>query len=171
MLLRSASWLGLGLVLLLVISDASAQFSFWHLPAKRTWSNTRDPKRYFEALGATTSAEDTSGLHKSASGEKGSSSEKPSWYYPFDFVVDFAMSNVNFSAVMATFETGRTTPETCTTCEYFMNTLKRNSGRYSSAALTAFLWAFCYVNQFTTTEVCKGLIRTYKVITLTSTGT
>ncbi|KAL3216157.1 hypothetical protein MRX96_051224, partial [Rhipicephalus microplus] len=79
-----------------------------------------------------------------------------------EHVAALSWPDVNMLAVMETFDTGITTPQTCSTCEYLMGVLKNYSGTISGRLLVAFLWIVCYLQSYTTSEVCTGIVRAYK---------
>ncbi|XP_049272499.1 sphingomyelin phosphodiesterase [Rhipicephalus sanguineus] len=136
---------------------AAAQLSFWHLLANRGGARLRDP---YEALDALSRVGYSALVDPD---EEGSGSDSPlDTKQALEYVAKLGWSDVNIAAVTETFSTGITTPETCATCEYFMGVLKNNSGRFSMTVLVAFLWTVCYIQSYTTTEVCTGIVRAYK---------
>ncbi|XP_049528874.1 sphingomyelin phosphodiesterase [Dermacentor silvarum] len=136
---------------------AGAQLAFWHVPADRSRARLRDP---YEALDALTGLGYAAVVgHEEGDGDSESQLERKQ---ALEYVAQLGWSDVDIAAVMETFKTGITTPETCDTCEYFMGVLKSNSGRFSMPIFVAFLWTMCYIQSYTTTEVCTGIVRSYK---------
>ncbi|XP_070394579.1 sphingomyelin phosphodiesterase-like [Dermacentor albipictus] len=132
---------------------ADAQLSFWHLPADRSRTRLRDP---YEALDVLSRM----GYAALVGQEEGDGAYERK--QALDYVAKLGWSDVDVAAVMETFRTGITTPETCETCEYFMDVLKNGSGKFSMPIFVAFLWTMCYIQSYTTSEVCTGMVRSYK---------
>ncbi|KAK8778656.1 hypothetical protein V5799_020006 [Amblyomma americanum] len=136
---------------------AEAQLSYWHVPARSDRPQFRDVDEVMNTLSnrgyaalVNDDEEDTpiGRLHRKLA---------------LLYVAQLNWSVINIEAVNETFRTGITTPETCTSCEFVMDILKKNSGTFSRPLFVAFLWALCYMQTFTTTEVCTGIVKTYNV--------
>ncbi|KAH6927920.1 hypothetical protein HPB50_009963 [Hyalomma asiaticum] len=136
---------------------AGAQLSFWHLSPSRSRAKLRDP---YDALDALSRAGYSA--FTGPDGEDSGSYSSLETKQALEYVAQLGWSDVDIAAVTETFSTGITTPETCATCEYFMGVLKNGSGRFSLPILVAFLWTVCYMQSYTTSEVCTGIVRSYK---------
>ncbi|XP_077541220.1 sphingomyelin phosphodiesterase-like [Haemaphysalis longicornis] len=136
---------------------AVAQLAYWHLPSGRNATSVRDPEEVLDAF--------SSQQYSASVGDDNETAfwrGQQDWKQALDYLNRYRWSDVSFSAVAKTFETGITTPETCATCELVMDLLKRNSNPVSMSLLVGLLWLVCYMQSITSTEVCTGLVKTYK---------
>ncbi|XP_075739218.1 sphingomyelin phosphodiesterase isoform X1 [Rhipicephalus microplus] len=134
---------------------AGAQFSLWHSLSNRGKAKFRDPQ---DALDMLSNVGYSALLDPDLEGSGGPLDTKR----VLEHVAALSWPDVNMLAVMETFDTGITTPQTCSTCEYLVGVLKNYSGTISGRLLVAFLWIVCYLQSYTTSDVCTGIVKAYK---------